>query len=72
VDTVSANPADESVRLTGSMQYDDVLAALAGTEYAAHRHTRHGDAGTTGPAGTTGNSGPGADSGGTGTGQRLR
>lgn len=36
VDTVAANPADESVRLTGSMRYEDVLAALAGTEYAAH------------------------------------
>ena len=43
VDTVSANPADGSVRLTGSMRYDDVLAALAGTEYDAHDETVHGD-----------------------------
>ncbi len=41
VDTVSADPTDGSVRLTGSMSFDDVLAALTGTEYAAHLDTRH-------------------------------
>ncbi|MFC7724234.1 cation transporter [Nocardioides sp. GCM10028917] len=35
VETVSANAGDCVVRLTGSMQAADVLAALAGTSYRA-------------------------------------
>jgi copper chaperone CopZ len=33
VETVSANPSDCVVRLSGSMQLDDVLAAFTGTTY---------------------------------------
>jgi copper chaperone CopZ len=33
VETVSANPGDCVVRLSGSMQLDDVLAAFTGTTY---------------------------------------
>ena len=33
VETVSANPGDCVVRLSGSMQLADVLAAFAGTTY---------------------------------------
>ena len=33
VDTVSANPGDCVVRLSGSMQPEDVLAAFTGTTY---------------------------------------
>jgi len=33
VETVSANPRDCTVRLSGSMQLSDVLAAFAGTTY---------------------------------------
>jgi len=33
VELVSANPGDCMVRMSGSMQLDDVLAAFAGTDY---------------------------------------
>ena len=33
VETVSANPSDSVVRLSGSMQLPDVLAAFTGTSY---------------------------------------
>jgi copper chaperone CopZ len=33
VETVSANPGDSLVRLSGSMQLSDVLAAFEGTPY---------------------------------------
>ena len=33
VETVSANPTDSAVRLSGSMQLADVLAAFTGTSY---------------------------------------
>ena len=33
VETVSANPGDRRVRLSGSMQLRDVLAAFTGTTY---------------------------------------
>ena len=33
VETVSANPSDSVVRLSGSMRLADVLAAFAGTSY---------------------------------------
>lgn len=33
VETVSANPSDSVVRLSGSMQLADVLAAFTGTSY---------------------------------------
>ena len=33
VETVSANPGDRRVRLSGSMQLTDVLAAFTGTTY---------------------------------------
>lgn len=46
VDTVAANPADASVRLTGSMGYADVLNALEGTGYVVHLRDR--DSGGTG------------------------
>jgi copper chaperone CopZ len=35
VETVSANPGDSTVRLTGSMRLDDVLTALTCTDYAS-------------------------------------
>lgn len=35
VETVSANPDDCVVRLSGSMQLEDVLAVFAGTRYRA-------------------------------------
>ena len=53
VETVAANPADESVRLTGSMRYDDVRAALAGTEYTAHLAGGGPDSGRTGTGQTS-------------------
>ncbi len=33
VETVSANPGDRLVRLSGSMELPDVLAAFSGTSY---------------------------------------
>jgi copper chaperone CopZ len=33
VETVSANPGNRMVRLSGSMELEDVLAAFAGTNY---------------------------------------
>ena len=36
VETVSANAADGTVQLSGSMQLADVLAAFAGTTYQPH------------------------------------
>jgi copper chaperone CopZ len=48
VETVSANPVDSAVRLSGSMQLADVLAAFTGTTYRAWLHdTRSGDRGGT-------------------------
>ena len=44
VETVSANPGDCVVRLTGSMQLGDVLAAFTGTTYLPQLDgTRSGD-----------------------------
>ena len=36
VETVSANPRDFTVRLSGSMQLEAVLAAFTGTTYRPH------------------------------------
>ena len=44
VETVSANPSDCVVRLSGSMQLADVLAAFTGTTYRPQlAGTRSGD-----------------------------
>ena len=48
VETVSANPGDCMVRLSGSMQLDDVLAAFTGTNYRPQL-----DAATGGDSGET-------------------
>jgi copper chaperone CopZ len=48
VETVSANPGDCVVRLSGSMQLDDVLAAFTGTSYRPQLDgTKGGDRGGT-------------------------
>jgi copper chaperone CopZ len=48
VETVSANPRDCTVRLSGSMQVADVLAAFAGTTYRLQiAGTRGGTPGST-------------------------
>ena len=48
VETVSANPVDCMVRLSGSMQLADVLAAFTGTTYRPQLDgTRSGDSGET-------------------------
>jgi copper chaperone CopZ len=48
VETVSANPGDGMVRLSGSMKLADVLAAFTGTPYRAQLDgTRSGDSGGT-------------------------
>jgi copper chaperone CopZ len=48
VETVSANPGDCVVRLSGSMQLADVLAAFTGTTYRPQVvGTRGGDRGET-------------------------
>ncbi len=48
VETVSANPGDCVVRLSGSMQLGDVLAAFTGTTYRPQLDgTRSGDRGET-------------------------
>ena len=48
VETVSANPGDCMVRLSGSMQLADVLAAFTGTTYRPQLDgTRSGDSGET-------------------------
>ena len=44
VETVSANPRDCSVRLSGSMQLPDVLAAFTGTTYRPRLHDATGAA----------------------------
>ena len=44
VETVTANPGDCVVRMSGSMQLSDVLAAFAGTTYRPQLDgTRSGD-----------------------------
>lgn len=43
VETVSASPGDSLVRLSGSMQLNDVLAVLAGTTYRAEVETDSGE-----------------------------
>ena len=48
VETVSANPGDCMVRLSGSMQLEDVLAAFTGTTYRPRL-----DASTGGDSGET-------------------
>ena len=48
VETVSANASNCTVRLSGSMQVEDVLSAFTGTEYRPQLDgTRHGDSGET-------------------------
>jgi copper chaperone CopZ len=48
VETVSANPGDCVVRLSGSMKLEDVLAAFTGTTYRPQPDgTRSGDRGET-------------------------
>ena len=48
VETVSANPSDRVVRLSGSMQLEDVLAAFTGTTYRPRIDgTTSGDSGET-------------------------
>ena len=48
VETVSANPGDCLVRLSGSMKLADVLAAFTGTTYRAQLDSnRGGDRGET-------------------------
>ena len=48
VETVSANPGDCMVRLSGSMQVADVLAAFTGTTYRPRLDlTTSGDSGGT-------------------------
>jgi copper chaperone CopZ len=48
VETVSANPGDCVVRLSGSMKLADVLAAFTGTTYRPQLDgTRSGDSGET-------------------------
>ena len=48
VETVSANPSDCVVRLSGSMELADVLAAFTGTAYRPRLHgSRSGDSGET-------------------------
>ena len=48
VETVSANPGDCVVRLSGSMKLADVLAAFPGTTYRPQLDgTRNGDSGET-------------------------
>jgi copper chaperone CopZ len=48
VETVSADPGDCLVRLSGSMQLTDVLAAFTGTAYRPRvAGTRAGDSGET-------------------------
>ena len=42
VETVSANPGDCMVRLSGSMQLTDVLAAFTGTTYRPQARRHHG------------------------------
>jgi copper chaperone CopZ len=51
VETVSANAGDCVVRLTGSMQAADVLAALAGTGYRPRLDDTRLDDTRTGPMG---------------------
>jgi copper chaperone CopZ len=48
VETVSANPGDGVVRLSGSMQVGDVLAAFTGTPYRPEvQRDRGGNSGGT-------------------------
>ena len=48
VETVAANPRDGIVRLSGSMQLTEVLAAFSGTSYLPRLHgSRSGDSGGT-------------------------
>ena len=48
VETVSANPANCMVRLSGSMELEDVLAAFTGTHYRTEpEDTGSGDSGRT-------------------------
>jgi copper chaperone CopZ len=48
VETVSADPGNCAVRLTGSMRLDDVLAAFTGTTYRPRLDgTASGDSGGT-------------------------
>jgi hypothetical protein len=48
VETISANPVDCAVRLSGSMQLADVLAAFTGTTYRPQLDSsRGGDRGET-------------------------
>jgi copper chaperone CopZ len=50
VETVSANPGDRRVRLSGSMQLTDVVAAFTGTTYRPRVvGTRSDDRDETGP-----------------------
>ena len=50
VETVSANPSDCMVRLSGSMELADVHAAFAGTTYRPRLDgSRSGDSGGTAP-----------------------
>jgi copper chaperone CopZ len=49
VETVSANPGDRRIRLSGSMQLSDVLAAFTGTTYRPQvEATTRADRGETG------------------------
>ena len=43
VETVSANPGDCMVRLSGSMQLEDVLAAFTGTTYRPQVESDRGE-----------------------------
>ena len=48
VETVTADPGDGVVRLSGSMQFADVLAAFTGTTYRLQLDgTKSGDSGET-------------------------
>jgi copper chaperone CopZ len=66
VETVSANPGDCIVRLSGAMQLEDVLTVFAGTTYRPELIDRSGDSGSDDSAGRD------DDSGGTAAGKSER
>jgi copper chaperone CopZ len=69
VETVSADPADYTVQLSGSMDLTDVLAAFTGTSYRPRVDDDARD-GTERACGGTESEGPaGGDSGGTAVGK---
>src|SRR3954453_9656567 len=70
VETVSANPDDCTVRMSGSMRLDDVLAAFTGTSYRPRLDTATPSTSPDAGPSARGSAGGSADSGETGVGKR--